>query len=185
MPHDEWIKIDMIVHGASHLDVEEVDQHVHIGGIHDLATNTTMPHDEWISIDMIVTNHHHDESGSHGSESSNDSEWKHSSTNDWESSNDSEWKHSSSGDSDSSGTDDWESSDEPSAESFETGEDGCEFIGFEENSEGHRREWCDDLCVKSGGEWIVVEETDRGTRRETCTNYPDNTDGTGYRMACD
>ena len=98
-----------------------------------------MPHDEWIAIDMIV-HHHGDEGSSHDSESSNDSEWKHSSTDDEE----------------SSGTDDWESSDEPSAESFESGEDGCEFIGFEENSVG-RREWCDDVCVKAGGEWIVEE----------------------------
>ena len=34
--------------------VEHVDQEVHIGGIHDLATNSTMPHDEWLKIDMIV-----------------------------------------------------------------------------------------------------------------------------------
>ena len=127
-------------------NVEHVNKEVHIGGIHDLATNSTMPHDEWIAIDMIV-HHHGDEGSSHDSDSSNDSEWKHSSTGDWES--------TGTDDEESSGTDDWESSDERSAD-IETGEDGCEHVGYEENSVG-RREWCEDVCVKAGGEWIVEE----------------------------
>ena len=135
------------------LYIEHVDLEAHIVG------DTPEDGGEWIMVDQIL---HYDPE-----DWDSESDW---SDDDW---TDDDWSDDDSDSSSGCSCADSDSDDE----TWEPEEPyGCQNVGYEEDDDVGRREWCEDACVWAGGLWVVEDENHRGARKESCTNYNDEDD---------